>query len=234
MRIMVVDDDPFVRAVTETALGQLHGVTVRGFAGGAAALAAAPIFRPDVVVLDLAMADLDGPATWRGLKDTVPSAMRVIVLTADEGALSRDEVKAMNPAGFIAKPFAPAVMATTVAQLIGLDAAPRGTGDARAKVAHAFCASLPATAQAMTDALVDFRSGAQGARETLLAQAHRLAGSASLFGYVPLGRLADRVEGDLRGLARGEAVDMEGLEAACAALARACAEAARGEVVPDE
>src|SRR4051812_13056403 len=97
MRIMGVDDDPFVLAVTQAALAQLAGVTVQGFGGGAAAVRAAPEFQPDAVVLDLAMADMDGPATWRRLNEVVSRAMHLVVLTADETAGSREDVKAMSP-----------------------------------------------------------------------------------------------------------------------------------------
>ena len=228
MRIMVIDDDPFVRAVTETALAQLGRVTVRAFAGGAAALAAAAEFQPDAVVLDLRMADMDGCTTWARLKAAVSKPVRLIILTGDETATACADVNAMKPIGFITKPFEPAVMAATVARLLGI-ATPVASVDQRAAVTRGFRASLPATAQAITDALLDFRSGSDAAREVLLAQAHRLAGSASLFGHADLGRLADRIEGYLRAPARGEPVDVSAVHDACAALAHACVTAARDD-----
>src|SRR3954466_5608088 len=158
MRIMVIDDDPFVRSVAETALARLAGVMVRGFDGGAAALAAVSGFRPDVVVLDLSMAGMDGRATWSKLTGAVSGSAHLIILTADEGAASRDDVKAMKPIGFITKPFEPAEMAATVARMVGV-ATSKTHGDERAAVERAFRASLPATAQAITAALADFRGG---------------------------------------------------------------------------
>ena len=152
--------------------------------------------------------------------------MHLIILTADEIARARDEVKAMRPAGFITKPFDPTAMAAAVARMIGIGAADAPRDD-RMRVARAFCASLPDTARGITEALPGFRDGSPAARETLLAHAHRLAGSAALFGHAALGRLADRIEGSLRGLARGEPVDVTVVDADCAALARACTVAAR-------
>lgn len=227
MRIMIVDDDPFVREVALAALSQLDSVIVRALDGGADAVAAAPSFLPDLVVLDLAMADMDGRETWTRLCATLPQRPRLVVMTADEEAEHRDEIKALRPDGFIAKPFAPLVMAAAVGRLIGTaPVAPADHSDRSAAVARRFQASLGDTAQAIEAALADFRRGAAPAREALLAAAHRLAGSATLFGYPAVGAAADRVEDVFRKVARGERVDAHTLASACEELARVCAEAA--------
>jgi CheY-like chemotaxis protein len=225
VRIMIVDDDPFVREVAETALSQIGSVTVRALSGGAEAVAAAPAFLPEVVVLDLAMAGMDGRETWARLCACLPRRPRLVLMTADEHAAHRDEIRELKPDGFIAKPFDPRAMTAAVSRLIGVG--PVVGEDRSAAVAERFRASLGDTAHTIDTAIAGVRSGSQASRETLLAIAHRLAGSATLFGHPGLARAAERVEDGLRNLMRGAPVDALALDRACAELAGACADAAR-------
>src|SRR4051812_10879038 len=52
VRIMLVDDDPFVRDVAVMALSAVRGVTVAAHGSGADALAAAYGFAPNLLLLD--------------------------------------------------------------------------------------------------------------------------------------------------------------------------------------
>ena len=60
-RVMCVEDDPDIRMILEFSLGSVGGLEVRCCAGGREALAAAPEFKPDLVLLDVMMPDLSGP-----------------------------------------------------------------------------------------------------------------------------------------------------------------------------
>jgi two-component system, OmpR family, response regulator len=79
-RILVVDDDEFIRDLLAAAL-RYAGFEARAVADGLGALAAAPSFRPNLVVLDVMLPDIDGFEVCRRLRncgDDVP----VIFLTA--------------------------------------------------------------------------------------------------------------------------------------------------------
>lgn len=81
LRVLLVDDDPLVRAGLRTILSAASDLRVVGEAGdGAAALAGVRAHRPDVVLMDVRMPGLDGiDATGRiGVLDDPP---KVIVLT---------------------------------------------------------------------------------------------------------------------------------------------------------
>jgi DNA-binding NarL/FixJ family response regulator len=93
LRVVVADDQPVVRAGFGTIL-EASGIEVVGEAGdGVEAVAAARRFRPDVVLMDIRMPQLNGLEATRRLHAD-PDPPRVIVLTtfdADEhvvGALA--------------------------------------------------------------------------------------------------------------------------------------------------
>lgn len=234
VRVMVVDDDPFVREVTAAALGALDAdLAIRAYDGGDAAIADLANFEPAVVILDLMMPAMDGRALWETLRRRVTSKPVLIFLTAHDDPQDREGLMALGAAGVIAKPFAPMAMAETVARLAGLIG-----GGARSRgvdaVAAEFRASLPeaaATFRANWEVLS--RSWDAVAAETMLAQAHRLAGAAGLFRFHAVGAAADELEGLLRPHVKSRTTpsgaDSSKIEAAVLAAIAACEAARQGE-----
>lgn len=87
VRILVVDDEPDVTDVLATVLTD-EGMQVRTAADGASALAAARDFRPDAVVLDWMLPDLDGLQVLRALRREAPRVC-VLFLTARDAVEDR-------------------------------------------------------------------------------------------------------------------------------------------------
>jgi two-component system, NarL family, response regulator LiaR len=82
IRVLIVDDHAVVREGLRAFLDLQDGIEVAGEAGdGLEALESASRLRPDVILMDLVMPELDGVAAMRRLREEVPSA-RVIVLTS--------------------------------------------------------------------------------------------------------------------------------------------------------
>jgi DNA-binding NarL/FixJ family response regulator len=81
VNVLLVDDDPLVRAGLRMILSAAEDITVTGEAGdGAAAVAAAAKYRPDVVLMDVRMPRLNGIEATAQLAK-LPDPPRVIVLT---------------------------------------------------------------------------------------------------------------------------------------------------------
>ncbi len=59
-RILYVEDAPDIRSVATFALETLGKFTVRTCASDAEALLALPVFKPDMILLDVMMPELDG------------------------------------------------------------------------------------------------------------------------------------------------------------------------------
>src|SRR5918999_2370359 len=82
IRVLVVDDHAVVREGLRTFLELQDGLEVAGeAANGEEAIELAERLRPDVVLMDLVMPELDGLGAMRAIRDRVPS-VRVIVLTS--------------------------------------------------------------------------------------------------------------------------------------------------------
>jgi DNA-binding NarL/FixJ family response regulator len=81
IRVIVVDDDPLVRAAIAMILGRAPGVDVVGEAAdGAEVLAAVDRYAPDVVLMDIRMPRVDGLAATELLRAR-PDPPEIIVLT---------------------------------------------------------------------------------------------------------------------------------------------------------
>ena len=108
VRVLLVDDDALVRSGLRMMLAGSDTVEVVGEADdGRGVLAAVDLHRPDVVLMDIRMPQLDGIAATRLLR-TQPSPPAVIVLTtfdADEYVLRALRAGA---AGFLLKDTPPA------------------------------------------------------------------------------------------------------------------------------
>jgi NarL family two-component system response regulator LiaR len=82
IRVLLVDDHAVVREGLRAFLELQEGIEVAGEAGdGREALAEAARLRPDVILMDLVMPELDGIGAMRSLREQLPTT-RVIVLTS--------------------------------------------------------------------------------------------------------------------------------------------------------
>src|SRR3984957_9017620 len=102
-QVLVVDDEPNIRELVQVAL-KFHGCVVSTAASGADALRQAESSRPDLIVLDVVLPDMDGFEVCRRLRaggDEVP----VIFLTARD--TSSDTVTGLAIGGddYVTKPF---------------------------------------------------------------------------------------------------------------------------------
>lgn len=81
IRVMVVDDHPVVRMGLGSMLDSQAGIKVVGMlASGPEALASIDALRPDVVLMDLRMPDMDGVDAIIALRSAEPN-LKVLVLT---------------------------------------------------------------------------------------------------------------------------------------------------------
>jgi adenylate cyclase len=103
--ILVVDDDPDIVKIVELRLAA-NGYEVHTAHTGEEGLSKCKLIKPDAVILDLMMPDMDGSTVAHEMKDDpATSNIPVIFLT---GAVKASEVPKSHKIGgqyFLAKPF---------------------------------------------------------------------------------------------------------------------------------
>src|SRR5437868_1258684 len=102
-RVLVVDDEQYIRDLVGTSL-RYEGFVVDEACMGRAALAAATSFRPDLIVLDVMLPDLDGLEVTRRLRT---DGVRVPVLFLTARDATEDKVTGLTVGGddYVTKPF---------------------------------------------------------------------------------------------------------------------------------
>jgi CheY-like chemotaxis protein len=119
-RILVVDDSKVVHELARVALETMAGWEVRHAASGAEALELATSVRPDAVLLDVEMPDMDGPATVAALRARPASAtMPIVFLTGHDDPAERSRLAALAVDGVLSKPFDVAGLAGELADVLG-------------------------------------------------------------------------------------------------------------------
>lgn len=104
-RILVVDDQPSIRGVLEVALTEA-GADVWTAANGAEALEAVGSGRPDLILLDLIMPEMNGWQVIDALKSSPrTSGIPVVLQTSMEDFASFERAKKGGLSAFISKPF---------------------------------------------------------------------------------------------------------------------------------
>ena len=87
LRAVIADDDPFARRVMKDALAESGVLVIAEARNGRQAVELACHHRPDVVIMDVVMPELDGIGATREILKEVPQQL-VIVLTGAEARRS--------------------------------------------------------------------------------------------------------------------------------------------------
>ena len=191
LRILHIDDEPDIREVVATSLNLDPELAVRGCDSGESGLAAAAEDKPDLILLDVMMPVMDGPAMLVHLRGNPrTSDIPVIFMTARTQTREIEQFKSLGAIGVIAKPFNPMTLATSVRSLVHCAedalAASRSmfllrvAGDTEALFR---CWSALAKDAAIRSALIQIRD-----------VAHGLAGASGIFGFPHMGVAAANLE----------------------------------------
>jgi two-component system OmpR family response regulator len=107
-RVLVVEDDPDIQAIVCISLRVFGRLTVGEASSGEEALEKARTFAPDLILLDVMMPGMDGPATLRGLRGNPDTAgIPIIFLTAKALPDEMDELRQLGALHVLVKPFDP-------------------------------------------------------------------------------------------------------------------------------
>ena len=114
-RILYVEDEPDIRAVTQVALETVGGFELKICSSGEEALDTVISFSPELLLLDVMMPDMDGPTTLTAMRELPELGnIPVIFMTAKVQADEIAELKSLGALDVIAKPFDPMALADQI------------------------------------------------------------------------------------------------------------------------
>jgi CheY-like chemotaxis protein len=201
LHVLLVDDETDVRQTVEASLASDPFFRVRDCASGVEALTAAVAWRPDLILLDVKMPDMDGAtvlARLRADKRTAP--IPVVFFTAHVQARECRRFKALGAAGVIVKPFDPMLLAAELRRFVAVEGilSPAREG---------FLQRLKADAGVLSACRLRLT---QAHAETALIRineiAHSLAGAGGIYGFAGItcasAALSDAAQNNLAGRAK--------------------------------
>ena len=118
-KIMMVDDEPHIRRIGELSLRGVGQWQVVLAGSGREAVELARREQPDVILLDVMMPGMDGPATLAELREGRETAgIPVIFLTAKAQRHEVERYRMLGAAGVLTKPFDPMTLPDEVRTII--------------------------------------------------------------------------------------------------------------------
>lgn len=111
-KILYVEDEPDIRLMVQIALVDVAGFELKSCSSGYEAIAEIESFKPDLILLDVMMPGLDGPATLVELRK-IPFVNNIPTLFITAGIQENefDKYKTWGVYDIISKPFEPLALA---------------------------------------------------------------------------------------------------------------------------
>lgn len=188
-RVLHVDDDALMRDVVESALLLDPSLEVLSCESGAEAVARAADWKPDLVLCDVLMPGMDGPATLAALREDPGTAKIPFVFMS--GRAPQHEVErllALGALAMITKPFDPQKLAPIVRSHLHSTKLTSKGGDFSERL------------KGDTAKLTMYRKEMQANPDSLMVPdglrmcAHQLAGAAGIFGFPHISGAASALE----------------------------------------
>ena len=119
-KILIIDDEDDIREVAQVSLEMVGGWEVVTARSGREGLDKARSDKPDAILLDVMMPEMDGPSTWQKLQDDESTrSIPVILLTAKVQAADQRRFASLGVQGVITKPFDPLQLSKDVSARLG-------------------------------------------------------------------------------------------------------------------
>lgn len=117
-RILYIEDDEDIAAVAQLTLKVIGKFDVRHYSSGIAAIKAYDDVAPDLIIVDVMMPELDGPATVLQLQhihgtDCAP----FIFMTARAQLKEQEQYRALGALDVIVKPFNPMTLSQKIQEI---------------------------------------------------------------------------------------------------------------------
>ncbi len=194
-RILQIDDDLAMRDIVTSALGRESAFSVMSCGTGEEGLAIAATWMPHLILCDVAMPGLHGPAVLQQLRQNISTAhIPVIFTTARAQPSDAMELVMLGAAEVIAKPFKLKSLTQTIRNHLDVnDDAPDNEG-LLSETAYDFAARLRTDAATLEGFQRTLISDSSAVPDGLQTCVHNLAGAAGVFEFESVSLAAGAVE----------------------------------------
>ena len=118
--VLIIDDEDDIREVAALSLEATSDWIIHTAGSGREGIAAAARNHPDAILMDVMMPGMDGPTTFKEMRDTEGvSNIPVVLLTAKVQGVDQRRFAGLGVAGVLFKPFDPITLASQLSEVLG-------------------------------------------------------------------------------------------------------------------
>lgn len=121
-RLLIVDDEDDIREVAALSLEATVNWTILTASSGRQGILTAAAEKPDAILMDVMMPEMDGPTTFKHLQSITETAgIPVILLTAKVQGVDQRRFAGLGVKAVLFKPFDPLTLAAQICDVLGWD-----------------------------------------------------------------------------------------------------------------
>jgi CheY-like chemotaxis protein len=118
--VLIIDDEDDIREVASLSLEATAGWTIYTASSGREGIATAIRQRPDAILMDVMMPEMDGPTTFKQMQQTPElHGIPVVLLTAKVQGVDQRRFAGLGVAAVLFKPFDPLTLAAQISEVLG-------------------------------------------------------------------------------------------------------------------
>ncbi len=119
-RVLIIDDEDDIREVAALSLEATVGWTIYTASSGKAGIAEAAKQKPEAILMDVMMPEMDGPTAFKQLQlNEQTRGIPVILLTAKVQGVDQRRFAGLGVAAVLFKPFDPLTLASQISEVLG-------------------------------------------------------------------------------------------------------------------
>ncbi|MFO7274457.1 MAG: response regulator [Symbiobacteriaceae bacterium] len=120
LRILLIEDDPDIQRMVQLSLKFQGGHEVSVASGGQEGIEKAEREKPDLILLDVMMPEMDGYETCRRLKaNPATASIPVVFLSARAQQSEIEKGRSLGAIGYLVKPFDPMTLSDQLQAMLG-------------------------------------------------------------------------------------------------------------------
>jgi two-component system, OmpR family, response regulator len=203
--VLYVDDDPDIRMIVRTTLCLLAGLDTQVAHSGEMGIDLAYEKRPDLIILDVMMPGLDGPSTYKRIRESpLISDIPVIFMTAKVLPSEINHFLQLGAIGVIRKPFDPLKLGDEVMALWNKAGAAHGSpgahnGEAQVSIqvdslAAGFLERTKGDVARLRNLTECARRGDRSVFKEIERVGHSIHGAGAMFGFPSVSAAGDAIE----------------------------------------